>query len=178
MAEDPDRILADWYIAQVSSHVEAMVGIFFGLFSSLVLIYETRCFFLSSFLFSIIYTILVGSGFYFYTRLVYFNQMAEDCLIHLQALECRHVQRRNVVISRLRTRARFWRLLIRADHGGLLINEDQQGGYNIRSTWLGAIFYIAINVTGLIALCIAVGVWIYLIELVIATIIGLIVVRN
>jgi len=146
--EVPNNVLTllDWYTSQVSSHVESMVGIFFGLIGSLVLVFETRGS-ISSWLFLlIIYVGLAVAGFYFYTRLMYFNQMAEQSIriAQLDALN-RNIQR-TVLTERLHgTRWRLYTCFL-----GISIDQET-GGYNIRLAWLGGFVYIIIVVIGFIA---------------------------
>jgi len=116
-----------------------MVGIFFGLIGSLVLIFESRHWPLSSALFSLIYISLGIVGFYFYARLVYSHQMAEEGL-RSACLEDLNAEIRAKVIKRLRCLS--WLIDV---------SEDTRGRYKLWFAWVGGAAYIALIVIGLIA---------------------------
>jgi len=133
-SEEP---LFGWYGSQLSSHVEAMVGIFFGLIG--VLVVGQYQILKGSTAFNIILLMYIGLGIaggYFYARLVYAHRMAEVFLRDSGSLGYRDTKTRDKVVRSFQP---FRWLLYRL---ALWFSEDEQGNYRGLFAWGGGIAYI------------------------------------
>lgn len=74
-----DSLLAH-YSNEVCSHVEASIGLFFGLIGTLVIM-EIVNVPVAYVIFSIVYFFLGGLGVYFYVRLFYYRKLLEEILL-------------------------------------------------------------------------------------------------
>lgn len=145
--DDKDKIILELYDSQLTTHIEAMVGIFFGLFANLFFITEIQASKTPSLealvIFSLIYWLIAFGGAHFYIRLFeahYFSEMLQR-KIGVWDL------RRTYENDNMTKMNAFFDKLIKFDKTNV---ESDDAQYNKLIPLLGLILYLLMTILGFV----------------------------